>query len=214
MRCILTKEQQQGGKNMSKSTAMKRNLNIAQLGVLSALIIVMTFVPYIGYISYGALSITLLHIPVIIGACVLGAKGGATLGAVWGITCIIKAVMAPPSPLEGIIFRNPLIALIPRIIAGLAAGFVFEILGKKLKTKHIGSVAAAVTACLCNTILVMGGIYLIYGESQLGFSQITFGGLTNYILAAFTINAVIEIAVGIIIAVPISHALRKIKIKI
>ncbi len=199
---------------MSKSSAMKRNLNIAQLGVLSALIIVMTFVPYIGYISYGALSITLLHIPVIIGACVLGAKGGATLGAVWGITCIIKAVMAPPSPLEGIIFRNPLIALIPRVLAGFVAGFVFEALAKKIKSKHISAILAAITTCLCNTVLVMGGIYIIYGESQLGISQITFGGLTNYILAAFTINAVIEVVVGIVIAVPVSHALRKIKIKI
>lgn len=202
---------------MSKSSAMKRNLTIAQLGVLSALIIVMTFVPYVGYISYGALSITLLHIPVIIGACVLGAKGGSILGAVWGITCIIKAVMAPPSPLEGIIFRNPLVALIPRILAGAVAGLVFTLVAKKDKSKHIASALGAICGCLINTIFVMGSIYLLYGEShgaELGIASVNFGGLTNYILAAFTVNAIIEIVVAVVIAIPVSLALRKIKTKI
>lgn len=199
---------------MSKKSTMKQNLRIAQLGVMSALIIVMTFVPFLGYISYGGLSITLIHIPVIIGACVLGAKGGSILGTVWGVSCIIKAIMAPPSPLEGIIFRNPLVALVPRILAGLIAGLIFSLIAKKDKTKHIASGVAALSACLCNTVLVMGGIYLLYGEkygAELGIASVNFGGLTNYILAAFTVNALIEIAVGIVIAIPVSHALRKVK---
>lgn len=197
---------------MSKKSTAGKNLTIAQLALLSALIIAMTFVPYIGYISYGALSITLLHIPVIIGACVLGAKGGAVLGGVWGVTCIIKAVLAPPSPLEGIIFRNPLVALIPRVLAGLAAGAVFSLIAKRGK-RNLASGVAAVCCCVCNTALVMGGIYLFY-SSEMGLGATSFGGLTKYIIAAFGINAVVEIAVGILIGVPVSNTLRKVKTKI
>lgn len=199
------------------TSAMQRNLTLAQLGVLSALIIVMTFVPYIGYISYGWLSITLIHIPVIIGACVLGWKGGAILGGVWGAACIVKAILQPPTPLEGILFRNPLIALIPRVIAGAAAGLVFELITKKDKSGHLATALAAVAACLCNTAFVMGGIYLFYGEkygAQLNINAISFGGLTNYIVAAFGVNAVIEIAVGVAIAVPVAYALRKVKTRV
>ncbi len=202
---------------MSKSSAMKRNLSLAQLGMMSALIIAMTFVPYLGYISYGALSITLIHIPVIIGACVMGAKGGAILGTVWGVSCIIKAILSPPSPLEGIIFKNPIVALIPRIIAGTVAGLIFTLVAKKDKKKHIASALGALTGCLCNTVFVMGSIYVIYGEkygAELGIASVNFGGLTNYILAAFGINAVIEIIVAIVIAVPVSLALRKVRTKI
>ena len=202
---------------MSKSSAMKRNLGLAQLGMMSALIIAMTFVPYLGYINYGALSITLIHIPVIIGACVMGTKGGAILGTVWGVSCIIKAVLAPPSPLEGIIFKNPIVALIPRIIAGAVAGLVFTLVAKKDKKKHIASGLGAVCGCLCNTVFVMGSIYLLYGEkygTELGIASVNFGGLTNYILAAFGINAVVEIIVAIVIAIPVSLALRKVKTKI
>lgn len=201
---------------MAKKTTIQKNLELAQLAMLSAIIIVMTFVPYVGYISYGALSITLIHIPVIIGACVLGVKGGSILGAVWGISCIIKAVFAPPSPLEGIIFKNPLIALIPRVIAGAMAGLIYSLIAKKTEKKSICSILAALTACICNTAFVMGGIYLIYGAeygAELGIASVNFGGLTNYILAAFGINAVLEIIVGIAVAVPISAALRKIRLK-
>lgn len=202
---------------MANSKRLKSNYVLAQLALLSAVIIVMTFVPYLGYISYGGLSITLIHIPVIIGACILGIKGGAVLGAVWGVSCLIKAVLAPPTPLEGIIFKNPLIALIPRIIAGAAAGLVWELISKKDTQKHLSSVVSAIICCVCNTALVMGGIYLIYGEkygAELGISSVSFGGLTNYILAAFGINAVLEAVVGTAVAVPVSAALRKIKYKI
>jgi uncharacterized membrane protein len=194
---------------MKENQTVKKNLILAQTAILSALIIVMTFVPYLGYISYGALSITLIHIPVIIGACLLGVKAGAALGAVWGVSCIIKAITAPPSPLEGIIFRNPLIALIPRILMGIAAGLVMYAVQKK--SKVLGAVLASIAGCLTNTILVMGGIYLIYGEKYgdaLNISSISFGGLTNYILTAFGINAVIEIAVAIIITVPVVKAIK------
>lgn len=202
---------------MANSKRLKSNYVLAQLALLSAVIIVMTFVPYLGYISYGGLSITLIHIPVIIGACILGIKGGAVLGAVWGVSCLIKAVLAPPTPLEGIIFKNPLIALIPRIIAGAAAGLVWELISKKDTKKHLSSIVSAIICCICNTALVMGGIYLIYGEkygAELGISSVSFGGLTNYILAAFGINAVLEAVVGTAVAVPVSAALRKIKYKI
>ncbi len=195
---------------------MKRNLALAQLGMLSALIVIMTFVPYIGYISIGALSITLLHIPLIIGACVLGVKGGLVLGAVWGITCIIKAATSPVAITDPL-FTNPLVSLLPRLIAGLVAGLVFEFVSKKFKKFHLASVLSAVFACLTNTVFVMGSLYLVYGQSseaaKLGIVQFDFGSFIYFILGAFGTNAVFEMIIAIVIAVPISHALRKAKIK-
>ena len=246
----------------------------------------MTFVPYLGYISYGGLSITLLHIPVIIGAIVLGPKYGGVLGGVWGITCIIKAVLAPPTPLEGVIFRNPVVALIPRILVGIVAGAVFTIFanGSKKESEKssfkkvlfaltntillLGAVfgvifilkktlveslvfykpsrayliftvlacvfaaiifvlflkwnnkkpisaagIAAILATLTNTVLVMGGVYLFYSK-EIGISSISFGGLTNFIIAAIGINSVLEIIIGYVLVVPISLALQKVKTKI
>ena len=57
--------------------------NLVRAGILSALIIVMTIVPYTGYIYYGLIEITTLHIVVAVGAVLLGWEYGAVLGLVW-----------------------------------------------------------------------------------------------------------------------------------
>ena len=62
----------------SKRTTDTRNL--ARAGILCALIIVMTIVPYTGYIYYGLIEITTLHIVVAVGAVLLGWEYGAVLG--------------------------------------------------------------------------------------------------------------------------------------
>ena len=41
-----------------------------------------------------------------------GPWGRSALGAVWGITCTLKALLAPPSPLDGMIFRNPVVSIV------------------------------------------------------------------------------------------------------
>lgn len=215
----------------TKRTTHQRVLRTAQLAVLSAIIILMTFVPYIGYISYGpGLSITLIHIPVMIGAVVLGPAGGATLGGVWGISCIIKALVAPPSPLDAAIFWNPLVSLLPRVLAGLAAGFIYKgmaALVQKLRKQHdtakpsgllpgLASGMAAAAGSFTNTVLVLGGIYLLYGTkfgAELGINMVSFGGLLDYLMVAFAANASLELVVCILATVPVSYALRRVNRK-
>ena len=60
-------------------------LTVAMLGIFSALILLMTFTP-IGYLVIPGIGVsaTLIHIPVIVGAVVLGPKLGTALGLVWG----------------------------------------------------------------------------------------------------------------------------------
>lgn len=207
-----------------KRTSHERILRMAQLGVLSAIIIMMTFVPYIGYISYGpGLSITLIHIPVMIGAIVLGPSAGAMLGGVWGISCIIKALTAPPSPLDAAIFWNPLVSLIPRILAGWLAGLAFvglirlcRKLSKKEKNSKlaqgISAGVSAVVGSVANTVLVLSMIYLLYGTQfgeQLGINMVSFGGLLDYIMIAFAANASLEVVVCVVVSIPVSYALAR-----
>ena len=62
---------------------------LVRIGVLIAIIVLMSFTP-VGYLKVGTVEITFLMIPVIIGAITLGAKSGAILGAVFGITSFIQ----------------------------------------------------------------------------------------------------------------------------
>ena len=71
---------------MSKSTSKTRQLT--QLSLLIALEAVMAFTP-LGFIMIPPISITILHIPVIIGAILMGPTyGGFFGGAFWGLGMI------------------------------------------------------------------------------------------------------------------------------
>ena len=107
---------------------MKRGqlFKLTLTAMFCALIIALTFIPYTGYIVYGLLSITTIHVVVIIGAVILGPWGGTILGLVWGVTCLIYAAMNGTA--DAAIFLDPRISVLPRILVGLAAGWYYTCL--------------------------------------------------------------------------------------
>ena len=124
--------------------------NLVRAGILSALIIVMTVVPYTGYINYGLVEITTLHIVVIVGAVMLGWQYGAVLGFVWGITCMLRALTNPLwAP-----FVNPLVSLVPRVLVGIVAGLTAQGLRKIRMRSGLVAALSAAAATLTNTCLL------------------------------------------------------------
>jgi Predicted membrane protein len=182
---------------------------LTQLGIFSALIILLTITP-LGYISTGIIAITTIHVPVIIGAIVIGPKGGAILGLVMGITNFIKAWLAPPSPVEQIIFTNPIVSILPRILIGLFAGLVFWFLSKNIKKpafKPFSCAVATIAGGLTNTILVLTLINLIYKDLINPTGDI----FSTVFLTIISVNGLIEIIGACIITVPISMILLRLK---
>ena len=75
----------------------KSKLSVRQMCVLAlflAIEIIMYLTP-IGYLRINALSVTLMHVPVIILASTMGPAAGAFLGFVFGCTSVIGATMTP-----------------------------------------------------------------------------------------------------------------------
>lgn len=82
---------------------MVRNSKAFRLSILAlfiAFVIIQNFVPFLGYIPVGALSLTTIQITVIVAAIVLGPTDGAIVGDVWGILSCIKAFTSPSSPVH------------------------------------------------------------------------------------------------------------------
>lgn len=89
---------------------MKQNssaLGLVQAALFSALIILLAFTPFLGYIPLGFTRATIIHIPVIIGSILLGPKQGAVLGLVFGLTSLVNNTVNPlPLPLSFLRFMN------------------------------------------------------------------------------------------------------------
>ena len=172
--------------------------NLVRAGILSALIIVMTVVPYTGYINYGLVEITTLHIVVAVGAVMLGWQYGAVLGFVWGITCVLRALTNPLwAP-----FVNPMVSLVPRVIVGIVAGLAAQGLRKlRLRTSVVAALSAA-AATLTNTVLVLSALKLfsavLEGAPLLGTIYATLIGVNGSIelVAAILLVPVIVAAVS------------------
>ena len=124
-------------------TNIKKRDNIYKMVLIAmfiALMLVMNFTP-IGYITVtGAFSITLMTIPVALGAACTGISGGTILGFVFGLTSFLQAFgigfMIDPSATP-LFNENPfgyaVTYFVPRILTGLVAGLVFSLFEKKDK---------------------------------------------------------------------------------
>ncbi len=190
---------------------------IAITGILSALSIALNFTP-LGFMLIPGLpvQITFMHIPVIIGAIIEGPFVGAFIGLVFGLTSLYTAVQQSALPIA-FAFLNPLVSVLPRILIGIVAHYVFKALNNVFKEKKqtisIGVSAAAAT--LTNTIGVLGMIYILYAKRYIE-ALISFIGLPSdtasiYIFVSALPNFIAELISSILLSVPIVLAIKKIR---
>ncbi len=195
---------------------MKKSNNtlfFTQLSLLAALIILMSVVPFLGYIPLGFMNATIIHVPVVIGAILLGPKAGGILGLVFGITSLINNTINPNitsfvfSPFYGGNFFSVIISLVPRILIGVFAGYIFILVVKLLRSKLVASICAGIIGSLTNTILVMSGIFIFFGEDYAQAREIQFEELFAVIAGIIGTVGIGEAIVCAILAAAISTPL-------
>lgn len=202
-------------------------LTLVQLALLTALIFLLAFVPYIGYIKIPVLAIqaTTIHIPVIVGSILLGPKAGAVLGFCFGLTSLINNTTQPSitsfcfSPFismgEGL-GGSPLaliICFVPRILCGVVPHYVYKFLGRfgkdTGKPKKLAMLASGVAGSLTNTILVMSMIYLFFGQQYAAVRAIAFEAVLGVIMSVILINGTLEALVAALLAAAVCLAVQK-----
>ena len=116
-----------------KQTSGTRRLT--QLALLAALLLVMNFTP-LGYLQVGPLSMSLMSIPVAIGAMLMGPVDGAILGGVFGATSFLQAVQGTSAMGAALFAYSPVgsfvVCFVARVLMGLCAGLIFAALRKAL----------------------------------------------------------------------------------
>nr|WP_164512657.1 ECF transporter S component [Loigolactobacillus iwatensis] len=183
---------------------------ISILALFIAIIIIQNFVPLFGYIPIGPLDLTTIHVTVIIAAMVLGPIDGAIIGGVWGLITFIRAFTSPTSPLAPLVFTNPVIAIVPRILIGLVTGYLFNWLRKTRLPQTVGMMFASLAGALTNTILVLGLIYIFYRNPQVAAAYHTnLNGLLNVLLVVVATNGIPEAILAAIVGPLISLPLQR-----
>jgi len=109
-------------------------------------------------------TITILHIPAIIGAILEGPFVGTGIGAIFGLFSLLQANIAPITPID-IAFRNPLVSVLPRVLFPLATWGIYFLLSKWKKIPAV--IVASVLGTLVHTVLVLGMLVLTNGSGIL-----------------------------------------------
>lgn len=131
-----------------------RTRKIVITGVLSAISIFLG-ITRLGFIPwFSGVSLTIMHVPVIIGAVLEGPVVGFAIGLIFGIFSLIQAAVAPTGPTD-VWFTNPLISVVPRLFIGPISWLVY----RALKRWPIPAlITSGVTGSLVNTALVLSMI--------------------------------------------------------
>lgn len=188
----------------------RKTYRIAILGILTAIIILQNFVPFLGYIPIPPLNPTIIHITVIVAAIVLGTRDGMLIGLVWGLVRLFKAYTMPSSPLDLLLFTNPLISVFPRLMVGVVAGIIIAFFRKRGK-EGLGMLLASIFGSLTNTVLVLGLIALLYGNEYATTLGVDPTNLMVVLAGVVATNGLAEAVASAIIAPLLSRALLKVR---
>ena len=189
---------------------------MVSVALMAAIIVILANTP-LGMIQLPIIKATTVHIPVIIGAILLGPLAGGILGAVFGVCSLISNTTAPTllsfafSPFmstTGVVgaCKAIWVSVGCRILIGVAAGWLW-ILFKKLKMNQKLSqvIALAVTGFLgsmVNTIAVMGSIYFLFARQYAEVKNVAVNAVWGLILGTITTAGIPEaIAAAVIVAV-------------
>ncbi len=181
--------------NSAKKT--KRLKNIAAVGALGALTVLFGFTR-LGMIPwFSGVSITILHVPVILGTLLFGLIPGTGIGAIFGLTSLIVAATQVATGGDAF-FVNPVVSVLPRILIAPAVYFVAKPFqsSKNSALPIVGDGIAAFVGSLVNTILVLGALHVLYPASfpwELIWTAFVFNGLPEAAAAVIICIAVILI---------------------
>ena len=192
---------------MSNESTAKFNVRtIVGMGVLTALVIVLQAIGSV--IRFGTFSITLVLVPIIVGAALYGWKAGAWLGFVFGIMVLATdagAFLAISVP--GTIIT----CLLKGILAGAAAGIVYQLFENKTK---LGAVIGAGIVCpVVNTgVFLLGCLVFFLNTVKEWGAGAGYENVGKFFLFGFVgLNFVIELAINLVLATAIVRILNIIK---
>lgn len=191
--------------------ANKKSTNTAILGMFSAVIVVLQLLSY--FIKIGTFNLSLVLIPVVLGAYLYGEKIGAVLGAVFGVTVTVCCFTGLDAGGYILVSASPFLTSLVCIVKGAAAGFVAGLVPKAFGNRKTTAtiMLSAIAAPLVNTGLFVGAMFLFFGDilaSWAGGTNI----VTYAIVGLVGINFIIELVLNVVMApslLRVSKAIKK-----
>ena len=184
-------------------------LRLVQLAILTAIIVVLQLTGTAIKLNFLGTSISLVLVPIVLGAMLLGAKAGAFLGFVFGVIAFVAGGVFGGDFFTYTLFQaHPFFTGLICIVKGTAAGWVAALVYKPIEKKSsIGAVVTAgVAAPITNTGLFALGILLFFSDFLSGSAAAEgTSALSLLFLGWIGINFIVELVVNMVLATVINR---------
>ena len=181
-----------------------RTKTIVGIGLFTAIVVVLQALA-VALRPTGLFSISLVLVPIVVGAALYGAGAGAWLGFVFGVVVLINdasAFMAINIP------GTVITCLLKGAMCGLLAGLVYRALAPK--SGRLAVIVAAIVAPVTNTGIFLIGCYLFFFDTikewAAGAGYESAGAFL--ILAMVGVNFLIEMAVNLVLSAAIVRIIK------
>lgn len=187
------------------------------VALMAAIVIVLANTP-LGMIQLPVIKATTVHIPVIIGAILLGPLAGGILGAVFGICSLVSNTMAPTllsfafSPfmsttgLPGVV-KALWISVGCRILIGVAAGWLWRLFEHLRWNQTICLPIVGFVGSMVNTITVMGSIYLLFAKQYAEAQDVGLTAVWGLIMGTITASGIPEAIASAVLVLALGKVL-------
>ena len=165
------------------------------LAILTAIVIVLQVVAIVTRPLFPMFSITLVLVPIVIGAALIGIYAGAWLGLVFGFAVLISGDAAPFLAIDPV--GTITVVLLKGLLAGLTAGIVYKLIEKRNRTA--AAISAAVICPIVNSGIFIIGSYIFFLPTLTEWgASIGYTNVTAYIfLVLVGLNLIVELAINL-----------------
>ena len=172
-----------------------------------AIVAIMALIPNLGIITVGPLSITILHIPVIVAGIAFGMRSALIVSAAFGLSTMFVAMTRAVTPIDAL-FANPVLSVFPRLLFGLTIALLWNVMKSFKWNKNISISITAFLATIFHAVFVLGALYFF-----LGFSGDLLSQINEWFVFVFTIvftNTLVEAVAAVLLTVPLVNILWRI----
>ena len=160
----------------------------------------------------GGFSISLVLIPIVLGAAVYGIRAGALLGATFGAIVIINCVSGADAGGAMVFQANPvlcvLVVMAKGILAGMASGAVYRLLHKV--NPYLAMLVAAIVCPVVNTGVFIGCMLLFFIDVLAAWAG--GGDILGFILSGLVLaNFVPELIINVVFSPAGQRIVRTVK---
>ena len=189
------------------------------VALMAAIVIVLANTP-LGMIQLPVIKATTVHIPVILGAVLLGPLAGGILGGVFGICSLISTTMAPTllsfafSPfmsttgLPGVL-KALWISVGCRILIGVVSGWLWKLFEKVHLNQTIALPITGFVGAMVNTVTVMGSIYLLFAQQYAQAQDVGITAVWGLIMGTITASGIPEAIASAVLVLALGKVLLR-----